>query len=136
MNVTRGELSSQKQSLQTRTNILSRGYRRRYCTSVVQVYLQKPAIYCHEWGFELCITNGNTVSLRYKNYFLLHQHNLYSLQNLHDITLLYSIMKVMFYTYILDSVFSNAGCCHTNLMYLNDRQQKEHINNWTTLANW
>ena len=67
---------------------------------------------------------------------LLPQHNLYSLQNLHDITLLYCIIKVMFYTYILDSVFSNAGCCHTNLMYLNDRQQKEHINNWTTLANW
>ena len=60
---------------------------------------------------------------------LLPQHNLYSLQNLHDITLLYCIIKAMFYTYILDSVFSNAGCCYTNLMYLNDRQQKEHINN-------
>ena len=42
MNVRRAELSSKKQSWQTSKNILSRGYRRRCCTHVVQLYLQKP----------------------------------------------------------------------------------------------
>ena len=75
MNVTRGELSSQKQSWQTKKNILSRGYRRRYCTRVVQVYLQKTASFINllSWKRILIVHHQWKYSIYYsgvKNYFL------------------------------------------------------------------
>ena len=95
-------------------------------------------IYCRERGFELCITNGNTVLLMCIKLFSYFQKTIFTAYNTkltwhHPSTIL---LKLCLIRIFLDSLFSNAGCCHTNLMCLTDRQQRQHINNWTTPVNW